>query len=34
MNGQTENVRLKVCTDAQTTQQIVDAARVQRTAYN
>ena len=34
MNGQTETVRLKVCSDAQTTQQIVNAARVQRTAYN
>ena len=34
MNGQTETVRLKVCSDAHTTRQIVNAARVQRTAYN
>ena len=33
MNGQTETVRLKVCSDAHTTRQIVNAARVQRTAY-
>ena len=33
-NGQTETVRLKVCSDEHTTQQIVSAARVQRTAYN
>ena len=34
MNGQTETVRLKVCGNEQTTQQIVDAARVQRATYN
>ena len=34
MNGQTETVRLKVCGNEQTTRQIVDAARVQRAAYN
>ena len=34
MNGQIETVRLKVCSDAHTTRQIVNAARVQRTAYN
>ena len=34
MNGQTETVRMKVCIDEQMTRRIVDAARVQRTAYN
>ena len=34
MNQATETVRLKVCSDPHTTRQIIDAARVQRTAYN
>ena len=34
MNGQTETVRLKVCSNLHTTRQIVNAARVQRATYN